>query len=108
MAKAISDKKGERIVAVQVGQLENALMDFLIICEVTNTRQSSAIADHIEEEIKQKCSRKPYNIDGLKQSNWVVMDYGDIMVHIMTKEYRSYYQLEELWMDVPQYQLGGA
>lgn len=97
--KAISDKKGEHVVSLDLRKINEAVADFFIICEAGSQPQVRAIADHIEAEVKDKCSDSPYHQEGRQQLQWVLLDYVDVVVHIMTPETRKFYKLEEMWSD---------
>lgn len=98
---AIQDKKGKRIAIVDLSDFEMASTGELIICQGGSTSQVSAIADAVREQVLQKCGVKPYNYDGYRNSQWIVIDYGNIMVHIFLPDFRSFYNLEQLWNDAP-------
>ncbi len=97
--KAISDKKGEHIVSLDLRKINEAVADYFIICEAGSQPQVRAIADHIEAEVKAKCSDTPYQQEGRQQLQWVLLDYVDVVVHIMIPETRKFYKLEEMWSD---------
>lgn len=97
--KAISDKKGEHIVSLDLRKINEAVADFFIICEAGSQPQVRAIADHIEEEVRSHCNDTPYHQEGRQQLQWVLIDYVDVVVHIMTPETRKFYKLEEMWSD---------
>jgi ribosome-associated protein len=97
--RAIHDKKGENIVSLDLRKIEEAVADFFIICEATNTPQIRAIADAIESEVKDKCGEYPYHHEGKDKLQWVLIDYVNIVVHIMIPENRKFYKLEEMWSD---------
>lgn len=97
--KAISDKKGEHIVSLDLRKINEAVADYFIICEAGSQPQVRAIADHIEAEVKQTCNDSPYHQEGRQQLQWVLLDYVDVVVHIMTPETRKFYKLEEMWSD---------
>ena len=97
--KAIEDKKGENIVSLDLRKINEAVEDFFIICEASNGPQIRAIADQIEYEVKQKCDENPYHHEGKSTLQWVLIDYVNIVVHIMLPENRKFYKLEEMWSD---------
>lgn len=99
IVKAIDDKKGEEIAALDLRKLDGAVCDYFIICSASSTVQVSAIADGIEDEVIKELKEKVIRIDGKQNSLWVAMDYGNVMVHIFLSETRDYYRLEELWAD---------
>lgn len=74
------------------------IADYFVICSGENITQVRAIAETIEEEFSRKGMR-PLGIEGLDYSHWVLLDYGEVIVHVFEKETRSYYGLERLWMD---------
>ena len=98
---AIQDKKGKKICVIDLSALEGAPAPEFIVCQGGSSSQVSAIADNVREEISKCAGRKPYNYDGYRNSQWIVLDYGDVMIHIFTPETREFYRLEELWTDAP-------
>jgi ribosome-associated protein len=97
--KAIQDKKGENIISLDLRKIHEAVADFFIICEANNQPQIRAIADQVEEEVKKKCGELPYHHEGRQAMQWVLIDYINIVVHIMLPESRKFYKLEEMWSD---------
>ncbi len=100
--KAIQDKKGENIVSVDLRKINEAVADFFIICQAGSTTQLKAIADSIEDAVKKKCEENPYKHEGRQALQWVLIDYVNVVVHVMLPETRKFYQLEEMWSDAPQ------
>ena len=96
---AIQEKKGERIVSLDLKKIDEAVTDFFIICEASNPIQLKAIADSVEEEVKKKCLETPYKHEGRQAEQWILIDYVNIVVHIMLPEPRKFYRLEEMWSD---------
>lgn len=97
--KAIQEKKGESIVSLDLRKIHEAVADFFIICHATNQPQIRAIADSIEESVKDKCGENPYHHEGKQSLQWVLIDYVNVVVHIMLPDTRKFYKLEELWSD---------
>ncbi len=97
--KAIQEKKGQDIVSLDLRKIHEAVADFFVICEANNQPQIRAIADFIEEEVKKKCGESPYHNEGKGNMQWVIIDYVNIVVHIMMPEQRKFYKLEEMWSD---------
>ncbi|MCM1153232.1 MAG: ribosome silencing factor [Muribaculum sp.] len=97
--EAIQDKKGSGITVIDLQNIAVSSARQFVICEGKSTSQVSAIADNIREEIQRQSGRKPYNYDGYRNSQWIVIDYGDVMVHVFLPEFRELYNLEELWGD---------
>lgn len=96
---AIHEKKAEKIVSLDLKKIPEAVTDFFVICEATNPIQLKAIADFVEEEVKKKCGEAPYKHEGRKGEQWILIDYVNIVVHIMLEEPRHFYRLEEMWND---------
>ena len=96
---AIQEKKGEKIVSLDLKKIPEAVTDFFIICEASNPIQLKAIADFVEEEVKKKCGEIPYKHEGRQGEQWILIDYVNIVVHIMLPEPRKFYRLEEMWSD---------
>jgi ribosome-associated protein len=97
----IQEKKGEHIVSLDLKNIPEAVADFFIICQASNNNQLRAIADSIEFEVKKNCDEAPYKHEGRQAEQWILVDYVNIVVHIMLPEPRKFYQLEELWSDAP-------
>lgn len=96
---AIQEKKGEKIISLDLKKIPEAVTDFFVICEATNNIQLKAIADAIEVEVKKKCGELPYKHEGRQGEQWILIDYVNIVVHVMLPEPRKFYGLEEMWSD---------
>jgi ribosome-associated protein len=96
---AIQEKKGEKIVSLDLKKIPEAVTDFFIICEATNNIQLKAIADSVEVEVKKKCGELPYKHEGRQGEQWILIDYVNAVVHIMLPEPRKFCRLEEMWSD---------
>lgn len=96
---AIQEKKGENIVSLDLKKIPEAVTDFFIICDATNPIQLKAIADFVETEVKSKCGETPFKTAGQAGEHWILIDYINIVVHIMLEGPRKFYKLEELWSD---------
>ena len=96
---AIQDKKGRGITVMDLSHIESAPAQEFIICEGRSPQQVAAIADNVREELLDKARIKPFNYDGYRNSQWIVIDYGDTMVHVFLPDVRQMYRLEELWGD---------
>lgn len=97
--EAIQDKKGHAITVVDMSHIEGAASSKFIICEGSSSMQVGAIADNVREYLLEKSRVKPYNYDGYANSEWIVIDYGDVLVHVFRPETRQRYNLEDLWSD---------
>ncbi|MBD5328578.1 MAG: ribosome silencing factor [Bacteroides sp.] len=99
IVEAIQNKKGKKITTIDFSSIDGASTGGFIICEGRSTSQVSAIADEVRDFIFRQTGRKPYNYDGYRNSQWIVIDYGDLMVHVFLPEFREFYNLEDLWSD---------
>jgi ribosome-associated protein len=95
--KAVLGKKAESVVVLDVRGL-TSIADAFIICSGRSNRQVSAVADHVERFLKQEGIR-PLSVEGRKEGHWVLMDYGQVIIHIFYTETRTFYDLEGLWVD---------
>ena len=98
---AIQEKKGENVVSLDLRKIPEAVSDFFIICQANNNNQLRAIADSIEKEVKETCDESPYKHEGRQAEQWILIDFVNVVVHVMLPEPRKFYQLEELWSDAP-------
>ncbi|MDZ4766776.1 MAG: ribosome silencing factor [Chloroflexota bacterium] len=93
---AVEDKKAENILLLDL-RPDTVIADFFIICTGNSDRQIRALADNVREIVKEKHNRLPVGVEGRGESGWVLMDYGDVIVHIFGERERLYYNLEGLW-----------
>ena len=96
---AIHEKKGENVISLDLRKIPEAVADFFIICEANNPSLLKAIADEIEHEVKERCNESAYKHEGRQAQQWILIDYVNVVVHIMLPEPRKFYQLEEMWSD---------
>ena len=99
-ARAASAKGGEDTVIIDVG-LVLAITDAFVITSGRNTRQVKTIAEEVEAKLKSEGGISPLRVEGLGDSQWILLDYGDLVVHVFLDETREYYDLERLWSDAP-------
>jgi len=97
--EAIKEKKGHEIVTIDLSEVENSICDCFIICHGESVTQVGAITESIERKLKEEVLIKAHHVEGLQNSQWVLLDYFDILVHVFQEEYRAFYRLEELWAD---------
>lgn len=97
--EAIQDKKGRKITLIDLADIESSPAPALIICQGRSSAQVAAIADNICDEVNKKLHIKPYATDGYRNSQWIIVDFGSVMVHVFQPETREFYRLEELWSD---------
>jgi ribosome-associated protein len=102
--KGIFEKKGEEVLSLDLRKIPEASADFFIICQASNANQVKAIADSVQEQVKKDTGEFAYKQEGFQHAKWVLVDYVNVVVHIMQPEARSFYQLEEMWSDAPMQQ----
>ena len=99
VVEAIQAKKGHEIVTIDLSEVEHSICDSFIICHGESTTQVAAIADSIAKELKEKAGIRAHHVEGVQNSQWVLIDLFDVLVHVFLEDYRSFYKLEELWAD---------
>jgi ribosome-associated protein len=99
-ARAAAVKNGDDIVVLDVGEIISITEAFVIV-SANNTRQVRTIVDEIEAALKRDGSPGPRAVEGLDDASWVLMDYGDFVVHVFLADTRAYYDLDRLWADAP-------
>ena len=96
---AITDLKGKDITIVDMTHIESAPLSMFVIAQGSSSMNVASIADHVREKVQAVTNIKPYNYDGYQASEWIVIDYGHLLVHVFIPEARERYRLEELWSD---------
>ena len=91
----LQEKKGIKIVSLDLRKTSSAFADFFVICEGGSSRQVDALADSVEDEVRKAMKEKPAHREGNDASEWVLLDYINVVVHIFSEEKRNFYQLEE-------------
>ena len=99
IADAMLEKKAQEVVSLDLRPIGTAISDYFIVCNADSAPAVVAIADNIEERRIEKCRRKVLRTQGKENAFWVILDYGDIVVHVFQTPYRSFYRLEDLWAD---------
>ncbi len=94
------ERKAENIVIMEVGAI-TFIADYFVICSANSTTQLAAIQSHVERGVRERLQARPLSVEGEASSGWVLIDFGTVLVHIMTPEIRDRYQLEKLWGDAP-------
>ncbi len=103
IAEAMSEKKGMDIVSLDLRNIGTAISDYFIVCNADSTTNVNAIADNVEDRMIEKCGRKVLRSQGRENSFWIILDYGDIVVHVFQTQYREFYRLEALWSDAERF-----
>ena len=99
-AEAALDKKGTDVAVLEVGDVL-AIIECFVLVSATNVRQVRTIVEEVEEAVYASDGGKPTSIEGRTDASWVLMDYGDVVVHVFLEETRAFYDLDRLWADVP-------
>ncbi|WP_017935565.1 ribosome silencing factor [Nocardioides sp. Iso805N] len=102
-ARAASDKLASQIIAFDVSE-QLAITDAFVLASANNERQVQAIVDEVEDKLREH-GAKPIRREGAREGRWVLLDYGDVVVHVQHEEERQFYALERLWRDCPTIQL---
>jgi len=105
IAAAALDKKAGDLVVLDMRGL-SSFTDFFLIASANSEPQLKAITGGIRERVRDDLAKKPLSEDGFPVSQWVVLDYGDVIVHLFRDEKRRYYALEDLWSDAPRLEIG--
>ena len=99
ITEGIQEKKGQDIVIADLTATDNTVCKYFVICQGNTPTQVAAIADEVSEYVRIHQGVKPTTIEGMRNARWVVMDFGEILVHIFIPEDRAFYNLENLWAD---------
>lgn len=99
--EGIFDKKGEEVISLDLRKIHESVADFFIICQASSSTQVKAIADSIQHKVEEATGEMPYRQEGFQHAKWILVDYVNVVVHIMHPEARAFYQLEEMWSDAP-------
>ena len=96
---AMQEKKGKEIISLDFGKIPDAVTKYFVICHVSSRTQARAIFDYVAEKVKLNLETDPYHREGYENSEWLLIDYADVVVHIFVEETRSFYDIESLWAD---------
>jgi len=97
--EAIREKKGQKIVKLDLQELKNTVCSYFIVCQAESNTQVNALAENIEKQTSLKLKVQPHHIEGRVNSQWVLLDYFGVVVHVFQREFRDFYKLEDLWSD---------
>jgi len=101
ISEGIFRKKGNSVLKINLEKTGSAFCDCFIICDAESTTKTSAIANSIIETVRNDLDFKPFHKEGFENSQWILLDFGNVVVHIFLKEIRGHYNLEDLWADAP-------
>lgn len=99
IVRGIFEKQGQDVIKIDLRRLENRIADYFVICHGTSTTQVDTLCDSVEDTVRIESGEKPTHVEGLENCFWVLLDYGNVVVHIFLEEYRHFYSLESLWAD---------
>jgi len=105
--EAAASRKALQMTAIDIRKVAS-FAEFFLVCSGSSTRQVQAIADEVMDRLKKDRNSRPLHTEGYEAGNWVLLDYGDLIVHIFTEEARDFYQLERLWRDADRVELPDA
>ena len=97
--KGLQEKKGLEIVSIDLKNLKNAISDYFIVCHGTSRPHVEALADSVQQEVKLAVGANPWHAEGFENSEWILLDFVDVVVHIFQEPRRRFYNLESLWAD---------
>ena len=99
IVEGIRNRKGRNITAIDLRKVTDAPVEYMVIAEGTSSTQVASIADEVDSYVRTELHVHPLAVDGIDNAEWVAMDYGTIFVHIMQREPRAFYDIENLWND---------
>ncbi len=99
IVSAVHDIKGRKVTLINMESLESAPASLFVICQGKSTTQVNSIADNIIGKVREQLGLKPYSVDGMRNAQWIVIDYGSVVVHLFLPETHDLYNLEDLWSD---------
>jgi len=103
-ATAASERKALEMVALDIRKIAS-FAEYFLVCSGTSTRQVQAIADEVMEKLREQRDARPLHTEGYETATWILLDYGDLIVHVFTEDSRQFYQLERLWRDAERVEL---
>lgn len=99
IVQAIEDIKGQNISLLDLRNIENTVCDYFIVCNGNSNTQVNAIASSVQKNVSKNIREKPYQIEGVENAEWILMDYVNVVVHVFQKHKREYYDIDNLWGD---------
>lgn len=101
---AALDKKADNLIVLKIKE-KSSVADYFVICSGNSSTQTKAISDEIEEKVEERLNQRLSRKEGFQQGRWVLLDYGNIVVHVFMPEERDFYNLERFWGDAPKVDL---
>lgn len=99
IVEGIQEKKGKNISTIRLQGISGAICDYFVICEGNTPTQVSALAESVEDVVRKATQEKPIRVQGQQRSEWIGIDYGNIIVHIFLPQLRTFYNIDHLWED---------
>lgn len=99
VVEGMKEKKGKNITIINLTELENRVADYFIICDADSNTHVKAIADSVEDGVIKHSKEKPYHSEGYQNSEWILIDYVNIVAHVFLRDTREFYNIEGLWAD---------
>ena len=99
VVEAMDSVKGKEIVTLDLRETGTSVTDYFVICHAASKTQVDAIADKVIDQVMEKNHVKPYHVEGRDNTEWILIDFVDVVVHVFLQSARNFYQLEELWAD---------
>ncbi len=99
VVEGIIEKKGKNIVILDMTGIDNSICRYFVICEGDSNIHVDAVADSVDDYVREKLNEKPYHVEGRENAEWILIDYVDVIVHVFQRSVREFYNLEGLWAD---------
>ena len=99
VVEAMQDKKAKNIISLDLRKITDSISQYFVICHAPSATQVDAIYDNVLEFAQKNCDIKPFHREGYENSEWILIDYFDVVVHIFREDIRNFYKLEDLWAD---------
>ena len=99
IVQAIEEIKGQNISLLDLRNIENTVCDYFIVCNGNSNTQVNAIVRSVQKNVSKNIREKPYQIEGVENAEWILMDYVNVVVHVFQKHKREYYDIDNLWGD---------
>ncbi len=96
---AMQDKKAKGIISLDLSKIHDSISEYFVICHAQSTTQVDSIYDNVVDMVQKNCGIAPFHREGYENSEWILIDYFDIVVHIFREDIRNFYKLEQLWAD---------
>ena len=97
--ESMQDKKARHIISMDMGKINTSVTDYFVICHAPSKTQVDAIYKNVIDMVQKDCGEKPFNREGYENSEWILIDYFDVVVHVFQEDVRKFYKLEDLWAD---------